>query len=198
MYVRLIPVAVAIASILASGCTLLASKPYVFNGLLVDDPVAAPDFTLTDQNFQQVSLRDFHGQIVLLFFGFTNCPDVCPATLGTWKQLQRALGEQSQHVRFIMITVDPERDTPERMGKHLSLFHPEFIGLGGSVEDIEDVAQDYNVFFEKANVGSASGYLVNHTTLTYVIDSDGKLVLAHRPYETQAQEIADDLEQLLK
>ena len=97
-----------------------------------------------------------------------------------------------------MITVDPERDTPERMGKHLSLFHPEFIGLSGSVDEIEDVAQDYNVFFEKANVGSASGYLVNHTTLTYVIDSDGKLVLAHRPYETQAQEIADDLEQLLK
>ena len=196
--VRFIPIAVAMASILAAGCTLLATKPYVFNGLLFDDPVTAPGFTLTDQNFQRVSLRDFHGQIVLLFFGFTNCPDACPATLETWKQLRRALGENSQHVRFVMITLDPERDTAERLGKHLSLFHPEFIGLTGSVTEIEDVAQDYNVFFETANVGSASGYLVNHTTLTYIIDTNGKLVLAHRSYETKAQEIADDLEQLLK
>ena len=108
------------------------------------------------------------------------------------------LGENAKHVRFIMITVDPERDTPERLAKHLSMFNPEFIGLRGSIEELEHLAQEYNVYFEKVDVDSASGYLVNHTTLTYVINSHGDLVLAHRSYEIRPRELADDLEQLLK
>ena len=189
---------VMLASILLVGCTLLAPKPYVFHGMSFQDPVTAPDFSLVDQNYQNVALRDFRGKIVLLFFGFTNCPDACPATLGTWARVHDLLGEKAEHVRFIMITVDPERDTPERLAKHLSMFNPDFIGLSGSIEELEHVAQDYSAYFQKVDVGSAAGYLVNHTTLTYVVDLQGNLVLAHRSYEIKPNELADDLEYLLK
>ena len=189
---------VMLASILLVGCTLLAPKPYVFHGMTFQDPVAAPDFSLVDQNYQNVALRDFRGKIVLLFFGFTNCPDACPATLGTWARVHDLLGENAEHVRFIMITVDPERDTPERLAKHLSMFNPDFIGLSGSIEELEHVAQDYSAYFQKVDVGSAAGYLVNHTTLTYVVDLQGDLILAHRSYEIKPDELADDLEYLLR
>ena len=188
---------VMLASILLAGCNLLAPKPYVFHGISFQNPVTAPDFSLVDQNYQTVALRDLRGKIVLLFFGFTNCPDACPATLGTWSKVHDLLGEKAEHVRFIMITVDPERDSPEHLAKHLSMFNPEFIGLRGSIEELEHLAQEYNVYFEKVDVDSASGYLVNHTTLTYVINSHGDLVLAHRSYEIRPRELADDLEQLL-
>ena len=189
---------VMLASILVVGCTLLAPEPYAFHGISFQDPAKAPDFSLVDQNYQTVSLKDFRGKIVLLFFGFTNCPDACPATLGTWAKVHDLLGEKAEHVRFIMITVDPERDTPARLAKHLSLFNPEFIGLSGSIEELEHLAQDYNAYFQKVDVGSAAGYLVNHTTLTYVIDLNGDLVLAHRSYEIRPQDLSEDLEYLLK
>ena len=168
---------VILAFSLLVGCTLLAPKPYVFHGMSFQDPVTAPDFTLIDQNHQTVSLRDFRGKIVLLFFGFTNCPDACPATLGTWSKVH---------------------DTPERLAKHLSMFNSEFIGLSGSIAELEHLAQDYNAYFQKVDVGSAAGYLVNHTTLTYVVDLNGNLVLAHRSYEILPHELAEDLEYLLK
>ena len=189
---------VMLASILVVGCTLLAPEPYVFHGISFQNPVTAPDFSLVDQNYQTVALRDLRGKIVLLFFGFTNCPDACPATLGTWSKVHDLLGEKAEHVRFIMITVDPERDSPEHLAKHLSMFNPEFIGLRGSIEELEHLAQEYNVYFEKVDVDSASGYLVNHTTLTYVVDLHGDLVLAHRSYEIRPHELAEDLEYLLK
>ena len=189
---------VMLASMLLVGCTLLAPESYVFHGMSFQDPVTAPDFILVDQNYQTVALRDLRGKIVLLFFGFTNCPDACPATLGTWAKVHELLGDKADHVRFIMITVDPERDTPARLDKHLSMFHPDFIGLSGSIEDLEHLAQDYNAYFQKVDVGSAAGYLVNHTTLTYVVDLHGDLVLAHRSYEIRPHELAEDLEYLLK
>ena len=124
LLVTRLSVTVISAAILLSGCTLLAPKPHVFHGMSFQDPEMAPDFTLVDQNHQTVTLRDLRGKIVLLFFGFTNCPDACPATLGTWSKVYDLLGEKSEHIRFIMITVDPERDTPEHLAKHLSMFNP--------------------------------------------------------------------------
>ena len=190
--------ALVLLTICLTACDFLNPEPHSFNGLSFDNPVLAPDFKLVDQNNQERRLTDFRGNIVLLFFGFTHCPDACPATLGTWQKVNDLLGENAGQVRFIMITVDPERDTPELMRKHPSIFNPAFIGLTGSVAQIEDIAQDYNVFFEKVDVGSAAGYLVNHSTLTYVIDSDGLLVLAHRSYETGADEIVDDIEYIIE
>ena len=199
MLIRLNPkIVLTLLSTTIAGCSLLTSEPYIFNGMEFEDPVKAPNFALNDQNQRLVTLADLRGKVVLMFFGFTNCPDACPTTLGTWKQVYELLGDDASKVEFIMITVDPERDTPEVLKKYLALFNPEFIGLSGSIEELEHLAQDYNAYFQKVDVGSAAGYLVNHTTLTYVVDLHGDLVLAHRLYEVRPHELAEDLEYLLK
>ncbi len=186
-----------VLSIVMVSCGLFTSDPYLFNGMRFEDPAKAPSFILSDQNQQLVSLADLRGKVVLMFFGFTNCPDACPGTLGTWKQVHELLGDDASKVAFIMITVDPERDTAEVLKKHLDLFNSGFIGLYGSLQDIERVASDYNIFFEKDDVGSAAGYLVNHSTLSYVIDTEGYLVLGHRSYETTAMDIVSDIKEII-
>jgi len=123
-----------------------------FHGLPFDPVEPAPDFTLIDQHRQPVSLSDYRGDVVLLYFGFLNCPDECPMTMGIWKQVANLLGKDTERVRFVMITVDPERDSPEDMGKFLSIFNPDFVGLSGTLDEIEDVARPYAVSFRKLEI----------------------------------------------
>lgn len=215
-------IVIAAAAIILSvvGVSPFSVEPYAYHGLQFDAPEPAPDFTLIDQNRQPFRLSDHQGQVVMLYFGFTHCPDECPITLGTWKQVSNLLEDEADQVRFVMVTVDPERDTPERMAEYLAVFNPDFVGLSGSVAEIEDVALPYSVFFKKlpveeeevrsahltegehghADAEDAQGeehYLVAHTTLTYVIDPDGQLVLAY-PLGAGAQEIAADLRHLVE
>ena len=198
MLIRLNPkIVLTLLSTMISGCGLLTSEPYIFNGIEFDDPVKAPNFALNNQNRSLVTLADLRGKVVLVFFGFTNCPDACPATLGTWKQVHELLGDDASKVEFIMITVDPERDTPEVLKKHLALFNPAFVGLHGSIEEIQGVASDYNIYFEKAESGSAVGHLVDHSSLSYVIDTEGYLVLGHRSYEISSMDIVSDIKEIL-
>ena len=198
MLIRLNPkIVLTLLSTMISGCGLLTSEPYIFNGIEFDDPVKAPNFALNNQNRSLVTLADLRGKVVLVFFGFTNCPDACPATLGTWKQVHELLGDDASKVEFIMITVDPERDTPEVLKKHLALFNPAFVGLHGSIEETQGVASDYNIYFEKAESGSAVGHLVDHSSLSYVIDTEGYLVLGHRSYEISSMDIVSDIKEIL-
>ena len=198
MLIRLNPkIVLTLLSTMITGCGLLTSEPYIFNGMEFEDPVKAPNFALSDQNRSLVTLADLRGKVVLMFFGFTNCPDACPATLGTWKQVHELLGDDASRVEFIMITVDPERDTPEVLKKHLALFSPAFVGLYGSIEEIQGVASDYNIYFEKAESGSAVGYLVDHSSFSYVIDTEGYLVLGHRSYEISSMDIVSDIKEIL-
>ena len=180
-----------------SACGLLNSDPYEYKGMEFEDPVKAPEFSLIDQSKNIVALSELRGKVVLMFFGFTNCPDACPGTLGTWKQVHELLGDDANQVSFVMITVDPERDSPEVLKKYLALFNPDFLGLHGTLEEIQQVASDYNIYFEKEDSGSAAGYSVGHSTLSYVIDTDGNLVLGHRSYETSAMDIVSDIKHIL-
>lgn len=197
---------------------LRSDEAHTFNGLPFDPVEPAPDFTLIDQHRQPVRLSDYRGNVVLLYFGFLNCPDECPLTMGVWKQVANLLGKDADRVRFVMITVDPERDSPEDMGEYLSIFNPDFIGLSGTLEEIEDVARPYAVSFRKLEVteeevrsahlpggeddhehghdSEEEVYLVNHTTLAFVIDPQGQLVMAY-PLGTGAEEIVADVRQLL-
>lgn len=126
-------------------------------------PAPAADFTLTDQDGRPFRLSDQRGNVVLLFFGYTNCPDVCPTTLAIWKQVQRALSPDADRVRFVFITVDPERDTAERIKDHLAIFSPDFIGLSGTPDELSAIYQAYGIYHEKGEAqGSAAGYLVTH------------------------------------
>lgn len=169
-----------------------------FRGTLLDPPLPVPDFTLTDQHGQPFRLSDQRGQVVLLFFGYTFCPDVCPVTLGIWKRVHEALGEDGQQVRFVFITVDPERDTPERLRQHLAIFDPSFVGLTGTPDELQPVYQTFGVYVEKEDAGgSAAGYLVNHTASAFVVDRAGQWRLRHA-YETPAEDIVHDIVQLLE
>jgi protein SCO1/2 len=169
-----------------------------FRGSPLDEPAAVPDFVLTDQHGQQFHLSDQRGSVVLLFFGYTQCPDVCPTTLATWRKVHQALGSDAEHVRFVFVTVDPERDTAERLGLHVNAFNPDFVGLTGSQAELEAVYDIFDVYYEKdTSSGSALGYLVNHTATTFVIDTDGQWRL-RETYGTPVEDIVHDVQQLLQ
>ncbi len=169
-----------------------------FRGSVLEEPVAVPDFTLTDQNGQPFHLSDQQGKVVLLFFGYTSCPDVCPTTLATWRKVHQALGADADQVRFVFVTVDPERDTAERLGLHVEAFNPDFIGLTGSPEDLDAVYQVFDVYYEKdTSSGSALGYLISHTATTFVLDTEGNWRL-RETYGTEVDDLVYDIQQLLK
>jgi protein SCO1/2 len=177
--------------------TLVYARPYVFHGSLIDPPLPAADFVLEDQNGQPFRLNDQAGEIVLIFFGYTNCPDVCPVTLSDFRNIKAQLGEQADRVQFVFITVDPERDTPEKIQAYLQNFDPAIIGLTGDRFELEPVWKAYGVYQAKVESASASGYLVDHTARVYVIDSGSNFRLTF-PFGTPDQDMAADVTYLLR
>lgn len=171
-------------------------KSYEFQGSLIDPPIPAADFALTDQHNEIFQLSDHTGEVVLIFFGYTYCPDVCPVTLSEFRQVKTQLGEKAERVQFVYITVDPERDTVKRIGAHLENFDPTFVGLTGDYSDLDPVWKAYGVYAAKVDTGSAAGYLVDHTARVYAIDVNGNLRLTY-PFETDSDAIADDVFYLL-
>ena len=168
-----------------------------FRGSVVAEPLAVPDFVLTDENGEPFQLSEQRGNVVLLFFGYTSCPDVCPTTLANWRKVHESLGEEAARVRFVFVTVDPERDSVERLGLHVNAFNPDFIGLTGTAEALEEVYEIFGVFYEKdTSSASALGYLVNHTATTFVLDTEGMWRL-RETYGTPYEDITYDIRQLL-
>ena len=172
-------------------------RPYSFHGTTISPPLPVTDFALQTANEEVFRLSEQKGQLILLFFGYTSCPDVCPVTLATFKQVYDDLGADAQLVRFVMITADPDRDTPERVAEYAAQFNPEFIGLSGDLVVLEQIWKELGVFVEKQESNSAAGYLVSHTASVYVLDQQGGLFMTF-PYGTNATEIADDIRQILK
>lgn len=167
-----------------------------FKGTLLPTPIPAPDITLTQAGEQPVSLSDFEGKVVLLYFGYTFCPDICPMTMTDLAQVQRVVDDAGEEVQVIMITVDPERDTPETLAKYVNHFHPSFIGLSGTPEQIAEAAQGFGVFYEAHEGTPATGYLVDHTARVFVVDQEGMYRLSF-PYETPSEDMIADLRTLL-
>jgi len=133
------------------------------------------DFTLTDQNGKAFNLKDVRGKAVLLFFGYTSCPDVCPLTLAKFNAAYKKLGGSADQVKTIFISVDPQRDKPEKLKQYLSYFKYEPIGLTGTPEELTKVAQLFKVLFVKRLTGTSSGYLFDHSTATFLIDKQGRV-----------------------
>jgi protein SCO1/2 len=170
-------------------------EPHEFAGAMVTNPQPAPDFTLLSVD-GPVSLSDYEGQYVYLYFGYTFCPDVCPATMNELAKMTEMMGEEAQNVQVLMITVDPQRDTAEKLEEYMAFFDPSFIGLTGTDEEIATTAQPYGVFYQ-ANEGSVeSGYLVDHSTRTYLLTPERVPIVAY-PFSVTAEEMATDLEYLL-
>ncbi len=187
-------VAVIVITIVAAETFL---STYRFRGSAIEPPVVAADFSLRDQHGQMFRLGDQRGQIVLMFFGYTSCPDVCPTTLAQFKQTRARLGDLADRVRFVFVTVDPQRDTSERMQKYLGVFDPNIVGLGGSEAELEPVWQAYGVYRKVQPGSSATGYLVDHSARVYLVDAQGNLRLTYA-FGVQADDMAQDVRYLLR
>lgn len=175
---------------------IINRRPYEFHGTIITPPLPLTDISLKTAGGELFRLSEQKGKIVLLFFGYTNCPDVCPITLGTFKQVHERLGKDVQNVKFVMITADPERDTPDKVAAYAARFNPEFIGLGGDMQDLRTLWKELGVFVEKQESTSAAGYLVSHTSSVYVLDQNGSLIMT-LPYGTSAIDMANDVSELL-
>jgi protein SCO1 len=154
-------------------------------------------FSLTGTDGKTVTDRDFSGRYMLVFFGFTHCPDICPAELQVIAQALDRLGDKANKVVPILITVDPERDTPQAMAEYVKSFGPNFVGLTGSPEAIATAAKAYRVAYSKIeNKDSPGDYTVDHSALVYFMGPDGKYV-THFSYGISAEEMAQKLDKLL-
>lgn len=154
-------------------------------------------FSLTDQNGQTVTDAQFRGKIMLVFFGFTSCPDICPVGLLTMTNVLNKLGADAANVAPIFITLDPERDTSEVIKNYLANFHPSITGLTGSPADIEKLTSDYKAYVAKQPADAQGNYAVDHSGFLYVMDKDGKY-LAHFAYNASEDEMVKGLQDFLK
>ena len=183
---------------LAGAALLLVTTPR--GGQPVESSGAAlvgGPFELVGTDGKAVTERDFRGRYMLVFFGFTHCPDICPAELQVIAQALEKLGDKGKKVVPVFITLDPERDTPQAMAEYVKSFGRDFVGLTGSPEAIADAAKAYRVAYAKVeNKDSAGGYSVDHSALVYLMDPDGKYV-THFSYGTGADELAEKLNKIL-
>ncbi len=139
------------------------------------------DFTLTDAKGRRVALRDFRGRVVLLYFGFVSCPDICPTDLMAIGKAIRALGRDGRQVQPIFVTLDPARDTRPIIGEYSRAFHPRFVALTGSEAEVRKVADIYKLYFEKVPLADGKGYTIDHMAFTYLLDRDGRYVGIYPP-----------------
>lgn len=155
----------------------------------------AADFHLTDATGAARSLADFRGKVVVLFFGYTHCPEVCPTTLADLAQVMRQLGPDAAKVQVLFVTLDPERDTPQVLAKYVPSFDPSFLGLYGDAEATAQAAKVFSVNYEKH--AEKSGYTLDHSDGTYLIGINGKAVLMS-PYGQRAELLVQDIKLLLR
>ena len=175
-----------LAFVLAS-CT---NEPYALHGTPYQQPKPAPSLPLVATNGESFDLRDYRGKIVLVYFGYTFCPDVCPSTLILMRDLVDDYGED---VQFVMVTVDPSRDTIETMAAYLGRFHPAFIGLWGEEEQLVPIKQTYGVFSEIDPESDPVNYLVSHTARVFLIDQEGILRTGYS-FGTPIEDISADIQ----
>jgi len=181
-------------------CLLLlstaCSQTHEFGGAVYEEPQTVPDFTLAAANEQTVSLSDFRGQYVFIYFGYTFCPDLCPDTLAKLARVHKQLGDEAGQMQVVMISVDPERDTPEKLAEYVAAFDDSFVGLTGSPTEIDAAGAAFGLYYEKHEGTAATGYLIDHTARTYLLDPNGRILVAY-PYDATDDAIEADLRYLL-
>lgn len=180
-----------------AGCT--APAPAGFNATDITGAEFGRSLAgLKDHHGQPRTLADFKGKALILFFGYTSCPDVCPTTLQRFAKVMEALGGDASRVQLLLVSVDPERDTPEKLGVYVTAFNPSFIGMYGDMPVTEAVAKEFKVFFARAKGGHhhGDGYMIDHSTGAYVFDPAGRLRLFVKD-DLSVDAVAGDLKRLL-
>lgn len=176
---------------------MACSPPAKFNATELKGIDWGQDFALTDHTGKPRHLADFKGRVVVMFFGYTQCPDVCPTTMGGMRELMVMLGADAERVQVLFVTIDPERDTPQLLAQYVPAFHPSFLGLYGDAAATAAAAKEFKIFYRKQPGSSPSSYSMDHTAGSYVFDPGGRLRLYLRHGET-SERIAQDLKRLLK
>ena len=184
----------ALCAALAFALSACAPSPPRFLASDITGSDFGHGFTLPDASGRTRTLGDFRGKVVVLFFGYTHCPDVCPTTLAETAGALKQLGPDAKRVQVLFVTVDPERDTQQALAQYVTAFDPSFIGLRGDEEATRRVAKEFKIYYEKRKQGD--GYTVDHSAQTYVIDPQGRLRLLVR-HDRLAQDLAHDLRVLL-
>lgn len=166
----------------AAALTLAACSPDKpqFKSIDITGADYARDFKLTDHHGQERTMADFKGQAVVVFFGFTQCPDICPTAMAELAQVKRDLGADGQRVQGIMVSLDPERDTPEVLKAYMSNFDPSFLALRPTLEQLPQVARDFKIFYKKNEGKTPSSYTLDHSAGSYVLDPKGRIRLYTR------------------
>jgi protein SCO1 len=170
-------------------------QPHEFQGTVLQATTPVVDFRLETTAGKAMQLSDFRGKYVLLYFGYTYCPDACPLTLNDLSDMMNRLGAATTNVQVILVSLDPERDTVAQLAAYLPHFHPDFLGMTGGKEEILKVATQFGIFYEKR--GDSIGYTIDHTSTVIVVDPEGYLKLVF-PYGTTGEQMASDLRYLLR
>ena len=182
-----------LAALLASGCS---EKP-AFQGIDITGADYATGFSLTDHNGQKRTLEDFRGKVVVIFFGYTQCPDVCPTSMTELAQAKALLGPQGDKLQGLFVSVDPERDTPEVMREYMASFDPSFLALYAEADQLPEVAKSFKVYYKKVDGKTPTSYTMDHSAGSYVYDPQGRVRLYHR-YGSGAEGLASDVKRLLE
>lgn len=196
-----------VLTLLRRGLTLLALSLWLaacgeggssaaFNSTDITGADFGKRFDLVDHQGKRRQLDDFRGKVVVLFFGFTHCPDVCPTALAEFNAVFGQLGDSAERVQVLFVTVDPERDTPEVLRSYVTAFNPAFLGLTGTPEQIADVAGEFRIIYKKVEGSRPGNYSVDHSAGTYIFDSEGRLRLYAR-YGQETESLASDIKRLL-
>ena len=185
----------ASAGVIFSACS--KSQPE-FRGVDISQVDYARDFApLKDHNGQQRSIKDFQGKVVVVFFGYTQCPDVCPTSMQEMAEVKKMLDADGERLQSIFITVDPERDTPEMLKAYMANFDPSFLALVGNAEQTAALAKEFKIYYKKAEGKTPTSYTMDHSAGSYIYDTQGRLRVYYR-YGSGAEALAHDVKQLLK
>jgi protein SCO1 len=186
--------ALAAVALFAAGC---GQGGATFRSTDITGAELGRDFQLVDHNGQPRRLADFRGKVLVVFFGFTHCPDVCPTTLAELARARKQLGADAARVQVVMVTVDPERDSPDVLKQYVTALDPSFLGLTGSPQAIADTAREFKVFYQKSPGATADSYSVDHSSGTFVFDAAGRPRLLVG-YGQGAEVFAHDIGELLR
>lgn len=190
---RFLRFALVVVALAAGGCS---DHSVLFASTDITGAEFGKDFRLTDHNGKARTLADFRGSIVAMFFGYTQCPDVCPTSMTNMAEVMKLLGSDAKRVQVLFVTVDPERDTPAMLAQYVPQFHPSFLGLYGDLPATQQVAKDFKVFYEKHPGSTPNSYTIDHTAGTYLFDPQGRLRLFVKHGE-KPEIVASDIRLLL-
>ncbi len=179
---------------LFSACSPQGAK---FQGIDLTGAEYGRDLPLPDQHGKDRSIKDFAGKVVVVFFGYTQCPDVCPTSMSELAEVKRSLGADGDRLQGVFVTVDPERDTPEMLAGYMASFDPTFIALRGTPEQLAAVAKDFKLYYKRIDGQTPTSYTMDHSAGSYVYDTKGRLRVYHR-YGAGAQSLAADVRALLE